>query len=288
MTRGGKVAASLAGAATVAALALPLTLSSGGSIDVFVGSTPTPATTPDPCAGFNFCDEFSAASVDTTKWIAVNTHADLSNSEPGCYTSANVAEGSGVLTETVEHRTFTCGDTTGSSSYALGAIQSKTYSFTRGTVEAKIKFTGGTGTWPAFWLLGTNCQSPQWLVNGADPAGCNWPAAGSQEIDIAEFNGSNPKTTVRENLITAAGTDQCLPTVSDASAGFHVYSLTWTLSSLVWKVDTVTKCTISVHIPTTPMFVIINSSAGGASGGTITDSDLPQTTTVDYVHVTEG
>lgn len=45
MTRRRKIAAGLAGLAAAAALALPLSLSQGGSIDVFVGSTPTPVAT---------------------------------------------------------------------------------------------------------------------------------------------------------------------------------------------------------------------------------------------------
>jgi beta-glucanase (GH16 family) len=278
-----KLAVGAAGVATAAAIAFPL-LSSPGSINVFVGSTPTPS---DPCAGqgFSFCDEFNGAAVDTTKWVAVNTHADLSNSEPGCYTSANATEGSGVLTETVEHRTFTCPDTTGSNDYPTAAIQTKTFSFTYGTVDVKAKVAGCTGCWPAIWMLGTDCQSPQWLVNGNDTAGCNWPAAGSQEIDIAEFLSSN-FTTPWNNLITAGGTQSHqTSTLTNASTNFHIYTIVWSAGNLVFKVDGTTMNTYTTSVPSTPMFLIINSSVG-ANGGTINNTTLPATTTIDYVHVT--
>jgi beta-glucanase (GH16 family) len=44
-----------------------------------------------------------------------------------------------------------------------------------GYIEALIKFTGGKGIWPAFWLLGNNGT---------------WPSCG--EIDIMEWVGWNP------------------------------------------------------------------------------------------------
>ena len=49
-----------------------------------------------------------------------------------------------------------------------------------GRVEARIRVPGGRGTWPAFWMLGT------------DLAEVGWPACG--EIDVMEHVGSQPST----------------------------------------------------------------------------------------------
>ena len=239
---------------------------------------------PDPCAGYRFCDEFNGAGLDTSKWIAVNSHADRSNSEPGCYTSHNVSEGSGVLTETIEHRAFTCPDATGSNDYPTGAIQMKSFSFTYGTVDVRAKVAGCGGCWPAIWMLGSECQSPAWLVNGNDPATCHWPDAGSQEIDVAEFLSSS-FTAARNNLITSAGTESELTDrFADGSRNFHVYTLVWSPGSLVFKVDGTTQNTYSTAVPSSPMFLIINTSIGG-NGGTIDNATLPAQTQIDYVHV---
>jgi beta-glucanase (GH16 family) len=239
---------------------------------------------PDPCAAYRFCDEFNGTSLDTSKWLAVNTHADLSNREPGCYTSRNVAEGSGVLTETIEHRAYTGPDATGSNEYPSGAIQMKSFSFTYGTIDVRAKVAGCGGCWPAIWMLGRDCQSPAWLVNGNDPATCHWPNTGSQEIDVAEFLSSN-FTKAWNNLVTSGDTQaNQTGTFSDGSRNFHVYTMVWSPGSLVFKVDGRIQTTYSSDVPSTPMFLIVNTSIGG-NGGTIDNATLPARTQIDYVHV---
>ena len=60
---------------------------------------------------------------------------------------------------------------------------------------------------------------------------------------------------------------------------------------MVWKVDGATTCTVTsgaTRIPSTPMFLIINSSAGGGGGGAISDRTLPRSSTIDYVHISHG
>lgn len=245
------------------------------------------SSAPDPCAGFDFCDEFNDASIDTAKWTVLNTHADLDNSEPGCYTPANVTETGGNLVELVERRTFTCGDTTGSSDYALGNVQMKSYSFTNGTVDVRAKWAGCQGCWPSVWMLGTNCQSPAYLVNGHNPGTCVWPQAGSQEVDIAEFLASD-FTRAWQNVFTSGGTTSHSGDVgADASADFHVYTMVRSAGSLVFKIDGTVTNTYTSNLPSGPMFVIFEASIG-QSGGTIDDGTLPATTQIDYIHVTEG
>lgn len=241
----------------------------------------------DPCAGFSFCDEFSGSSLDTSKWVAVNSHGDLSNSESECYTGTNVAEGGGLLTETVENRAFTCPDTTGANNYPSGAIQMKSFSFLYGTVEVRARMAGCGGCWPAIWLLGSDCQSPAFMVNGNDPPGCNWPQAGSQEIDIAEFFSSASFTSVHNAAITSGGSTANFGTsaITDASTNFHVYTLVWAPGSATFKVDGVQVNHFTSNVASTPCFLIVNTAIGG-NGGTIVNSTLPKTTQIDYVHVT--
>jgi beta-glucanase (GH16 family) len=275
----GAIVAICAGVLAVGAIVAPATRWTPGA-------TPTP--TVDPCASFTFCDEFNGSSVDTSKWTVLNSHGDLGNSELECYTPGNVTESGGVLTETIEHRTFTCGDTTGSNSYPSGAIQTKTFSFTNGTLDVKAKVAGCTGCWPAIWLLGTDCQSPAYMVNGNDPAGCNWPNSGSNEVDVSEFLSSN-FTVDWNNVFTAGGTTSHSGSVgTGVDAGdqkFHIYTFVRDASSVTFKVDGVQTNRYTTNLPTGALFLIINTAIGG-SGGSVTDATLPATTTVDYVHVT--
>lgn len=242
---------------------------------------------PNPCAGFTFCDEFNDGVIDTTKWTVMNDHSDQTNNELACYLTQNTVETGGFLTETVKRETHSCPGGTTPVNYTSGAIQTKTFNFGRGTtIDVRAKFAGGQGPWPAIWLLGANCQQPAWLVNGVDSPGCNWPNVGSEEIDLAEVFADIARDGVQENLINAGGTTHRSTIVSDLSTAFHVYSLVWTASSLVFKVDGTTVNTMNVTTPNTPMFLIIDTTIGGSSGLPITDATLPQTTSIDYVHIT--
>ena len=255
---------------------------------------PTTAPTGPSVTGgtYSFGDEFNGSAVDQTQWDVLNGHPDLTNNEIGCYLPANTAATGGYAVETAKPQSVTCladpvnGIGATGYSYTSGAIQAKTYSFLYGTITARIKFAG-SGAWPAFWLLGTGCQFPTYLRGGGYT--CNWPQPGAQEIDIAEKYG-NWTGSVNQGVIQAAGTENRHTTVSDPTANYHVYTLVWTPTQLTWQVDGATTftvcaygCTQSGSPPNTPMFPVINTSVGGNSGGTVPS---PQTTSVDYVHVT--
>jgi beta-glucanase (GH16 family) len=226
----------------------------------------------------------------------MNEHADVTNSELACYTPANITVSGGYLAETAMAQTATCLNGMGAPAgpaggmltemYTSGAIQMKSFSFLYGTVEVRAKFSGGTGTWPAVWMLGAYCQYPTWLygVNSHGVSGnpCKWHDPGSDEIDIAEiFSGAG---TVNQ---TIQGDNGCQPAPpSGTPQDWHVYTLNWTSTSVTWAIDGVTGCTLTANVPAYPMFLIINTTVGGVGGGTPDPSTLPQTTSIDYVHVT--
>jgi beta-glucanase (GH16 family) len=164
-------------------------------------------------------------------------------------------------------------------------VQWSSFSFTYGTVEVRARFAGGVGTWPAVWMLGGRCLLSN--VTSPDNVGtCEWPAPGSEEIDVAEVYGGS-KTTVNQGLISTAGPGNCQPTVSDVSTNWHTYTLVWASGSLTWKIDGATTCTLTQGVPSTPMFVIINTALGGIGGGTVVDATLPQQSFIDYIRVTQ-
>ena len=231
-----------------------------------------------PSGRASFSDEFDGSALDTSKWVALNRSGDSSNQEVGCYAPDHVGVSGGLLTLRTD--VAACPD---GKSYTSGAIQMKSFSFTYGTVEFRSREAGGSGTWPAEWLLGANCQ--QTNVAGADNnPPCAWPNPGSDEIDIAEAY-SYDHTLVNEQIHSGVNQDQCLAHVSDVTQNWHTYQLVWAPGSLVWKIDGVTTCTKTAGIPSTPMFLIINTAVGGIGGGTVDASTLPQTHQVDYVRV---
>jgi beta-glucanase (GH16 family) len=234
-------------------------------------STPEPTPTPTP---YSFDDEFSGTSVDTSNWL-VNTNASNGNGELQCFQAANVAESGGLLTETAQ-----VDPGCGADGYSSGAIQSKA-SYLYGTFTVRAEMPGGTGLWPAIWLLGTDCQP--WRMGSNN---CNWPNPGSDEVDIAEIL-NNSHTSVNEQIHSSGGSPQCSPTVSDVSQDYHTYTLIWSPGSDIFQIDGVTTCTLTgAAVSSSPMFLIINNSVGGTGGGAVDNATLPQSLAVDYVRIT--
>lgn len=230
-----------------------------------------------------FFDDFTGSSLDTTWWTAMNRQGDLSNNEVECYQPANVTTGTNSnLAITTQVQPIACGGT--NFNYTSGMVQWTTFNFLYGTVEIRAKLTGGTGPWPALWLLGYNCQAQN--IN-FDPNGpCNWPQPGSDEVDIVDDLYSS-RTNVYEWIHSGTTNAGCIATTTDMSQNWHTYSLVWSPGKLVWKIDGVTSCTMQSGVPSTPMFLILNVAVGGNGGGTVAPSTFPQTMLIDYVKVSQ-
>jgi hypothetical protein len=159
------------------------------------------------------------------------------------------------------------------------------FNFLYGTVTIHAKMPGGTGPWPAFWLLGADCQSDPSEANTY----CNWPYPGSDEIDITEILRSD-HTQVNQQVHTMSGNTQenpgCKVETTDVSQDWHTYTLIWSPGSLIWEIDGTTTCTVSEYVPSTPMYLIINTAVGGSGAPTVDSSTFPQDMNVDYVQIT--
>jgi beta-glucanase (GH16 family) len=235
-----------------------------------------------------FFDDFTGSTLSSA-WTILNREGDQSNAEEQCYTPNNVSVSNSFLVLTTQVQSISCGDSDHAPSlwnYTSGDVQWSTLNFTYGTIEYRAKMAGGQGTWPAIWLLGFNCQQSN--ISSADNVGsCNWPSPGSDEIDITEILFSN-HTMVNQEIHSNGHNDGCQPTnIADVSQNYHVYQLVWAPGSLQWKIDGTTTCTVTQsYVPDTAMFLIINTAVGGA-GGSPNNSSLPQSTSVDYVKVTQ-
>jgi beta-glucanase (GH16 family) len=152
--------------------------------------------------------------------------------------------------------------------------------FQYGRLEARIKVPVGDGTWPAFWLLGTDISTNA------------WPNCG--EIDIMETKGSEPYTVHgTAHGPGYSGGDGIVSTKTLGSrlgTGYHVYALEWTYNKMKWYVDgklyhTVTPSVVGGHtyVFNKPMFMILNVAAGGWFAGDV-DPDLNSAQMrVDYI-----
>jgi beta-glucanase (GH16 family) len=234
-----------------------------------------------------FFDDFTGTTLNT-QWVAMNRAGDYSNGEQECYNPSQVSVSNSNLVITTVAQATTCGDSThspGQFPFLSGMIQWKTFNFTYGTVEFRAKTAGGRGSWPAVWMLGANCQASN--VSSADNIGtCNWPQAGSDEIDIVEMT-SNNYISVGHDMFVSSGGQACFQNASsDTSQNWHVYTMTWKAGSVTYAVDGQgAGCSHTSNVPSMPMFLIINNAI--SPNWTVVPADFPQTMQVDYVKVTQ-
>ncbi|MGB9111902.1 MAG: glycoside hydrolase family 16 protein [Acidimicrobiales bacterium] len=138
--------------------------------------------------------------------------------------------------------------------YASGMVTTfQSFQFTYGYVQIVARIPGGTGTWPALWLL---------------PANESWPP----EIDIMENWGS--LHTVRETTHWPSPGGQeyqsfATTTPSDLTAGWHTYALLWSPGSLTWYLDgNVVARYLGSNVPSQPMYLLANLAIDGAAAQT--------------------
>ena len=156
--------------------------------------------------------------------------------------------------------------------------------FLYGHIEARMWLPEGTGTWPAFWML------------GADFGGVGWPDCG--ELDIMEQN--NDKTGVH-GTIHSNGPDIFMGMSGGKYAEFgdtyanswHTYAINWKPDYIEWLVDGQAYYELGRSdveaagfewVFDHENFIIINLAMGGAYVGGI-NPDGPAQMKIDYVRV---
>lgn len=239
-----------------------------------------------------FFDDFTGSSLGSP-WSIIQRRGPPSQGENECNTAGAVTVGGGNLTITTSATPATCGDavtTPSQQPYTSGDVQWTSLNFTYGTVEVRAKFPPqNTGTWPAIWLLGANCQAAN-LINGSEDTafdGC--PAQGDsayQEIDAVECD---PRGWC--HIVVAQGADGWSSLCSfPVDANWHVFDLTWNASTVSMSVDGVaTGCSFPNTSLHGPMFLIMQTQTTDSNGvgGQVNNANLPTTLQVDYVKVTQ-
>jgi hypothetical protein len=155
-------------------------------------------------------------------------------------------------------------------------------SFQLGYFEARMKWTKGPGSWPAFWLLSTG-----WAKTGS----CSTPAS---ELDVFEGQGIEPDvfygTIHRDSANRCTGhvqnSNNWQPTGIDLTAGFHTYAMRWTASEVCWFLDDrQLHCHATYADTNQPMFLLLQMWIGGWMGGTTAATPDELHTEVDWVRV---
>jgi beta-glucanase (GH16 family) len=229
-------------------------------------------------------DEFNQAdgtAPDSSKWGYDTGGSGWGNNELEYYTPGtnNTRIEDGKLVIEARRESF------GGKDYTSARLLTKgKWSWTYGRVEARIKIPRDQGTWPAFWLLGTNIDS------------IKWPTCG--EIDIMENIGREPGTvhgTVHGPGYSGGsgiGGPFALPDGAAFADDFHVFAIECETNSIRWFVDghpyfNVTPANLpagSRWVFNEPKFLLLNLAVGGAwPGYPDGKTTFPQHMVVDYV-----
>ena len=152
--------------------------------------------------------------------------------------------------------------------------------FRYGRIEARIKLPTGVGTWPAFWMLGTDLSE------------VGWPKCG--EIDIAEGKGAEPSwlfgTLHGPGYCGEEGQGRVYDTDINLGNDFHVFAIDWLPGSIAWSLDgeeffRLTPDDLAPHewVFEHDFYIIMNLAMGGNFTGPI-DPELQSATMVlDYI-----
>jgi len=214
-----------------------------------------------------FDPTFSGSTLDTTTWdtcyayfVPASGCTNFGNPIRDAWYLPSGARVSGGALHLVATAKPTRGHTKSGSPltypYTSGMVTTmKSFSFTYGYVQIQAEIPGGTGTWPALWLL---------------PKNQAWPP----EIDIMENFGS--AHTIRTTLFWSAPgavkfAHKGSQSSADLTAGYHTYGLLWRPHSLTWYLDgQVVQRYTGSHVPSQPMYLLANLAIDGraASGST--------------------
>ena len=231
-------------------------------------------------------DEFDGETIDTSKWsFEIGTGASgWGNNEWEYYTDRKE---NAYIKDGVLHIRAQKEDYKGSKYTSARMITKDKFSFTYGTVEARIALPTGKGIWPAFWMLGQNIDK------------VSWPACG--EIDIIEavnsenivygthhwqYNGNH--ASYGNNTKDYYGTSKELDITQ-----FHTYKMVWNEKLIAMYVDDfkyqeidIEKAKDGLEAFHKPQFFILNVAvAGNWPGFEVDDTQFPNEMLVDYIRV---
>lgn len=220
-----------------------------------------------------WADEFNGSSLNTGNWN-IDVGNPGVNSEQESYQAANITETGGNLVITARQQSV------GGQPYTSGKIEtSGKFSTTYGRIEARMALPMVTGTWPAFWMLGTDIGT------------VGWPDCG--EIDIMEHVNTTNTILGTMHWNGGSGHVQYGSSTTTTPGDFHIYAVEWNPQGINWYVDNTLYVSgnITNNINNTgafhnPFYIILNLAIGGTlSGSTVDNGSLPTSMLVDYVHV---
>lgn len=236
-----------------------------------------------------WADEFDGAQLDRTVWnVEVNGNGG-GNNELQYYTdrTANLRIEDGHLVIEARKEPY------GGRNYTSARINTMgKRTFLYGKIEARIMFPSGSGTWPAFWMMGNDYNR------------VGWPACG--ETDIVEHIGNEPQLVSHALHYPYKCGGDCWSTRQyheGVENQYHIYGIEWLQEEeygrdmIRFLYDGKVHATQSETLENMDdeyfwpfnkeNFLLLNMAVGGSMGGAVKDAifDQPVQMKVDWVRV---
>ncbi|NNE96172.1 MAG: glycoside hydrolase family 16 protein [Acidimicrobiales bacterium] len=278
---------------TATTTTVPETTTAAPTTTVAPTSTLPPVTAPDPIApappeGMDlvWSDEFDGDAVNPDNWTYDIGGWGWGNGEAQYYTdrTENARPENGVLVIELRQEQFEDSFFTSARLKTQGLQD-----FQYGRIEARLKVPAGSGTWPAFWMLGANFEED------APEEANRWPNVG--EIDIMEYTGKEPDlilgTIHGPGYAGAGGKSKWFRQDFDIADDWHTYAVDWNEERIQWFFDDEMYSEVKPEdlngrewVFDAPFFIILNLAHGGTLGGFIDpELEYPIQYLADYVRV---
>lgn len=232
-------------------------------------------------------DEFDDVQLNSEEWLHETGDHGWGNGELQNYTDGeNTSVSDGSLKITVNREMD--GQTVVYTSSRLNSTRSFTYG--RMEIRARMPDYKGAGLWPALWMLGESIQE-----------GTEWPLCG--EIDIMEYVSWNPGNystaihTESNNHMQGNAITSGFVELTGIEEEFHVFGIIWTYTGIKFYLDSVDNVVLSYKKPNypdqqnwpfdKPFYFLMNIAVGGNYGGVegVDEQAFPGIMEVDYVRV---
>lgn len=230
-------------------------------------------------------DEFNLSAIDNDTWVVKQGGGGFGNQEVQYYQPQNATVSDGLLHIKLAKETVVDGSTTYDYTSAKLETASKV-NFQYGRVEARIKMPDVVGSWPAFWMMGSNIGTVGWPVCG--------------EIDIMEWVGRGPEVASGSIFFEGTwpnnhlSTSYTIPEGQSFITDFHTFAVEWEPNEIRYYCDgnhyaTYKNTTIAPKnwYFNHEFFIILNCAIGGSGGGPVIDIVEPKYMEIDYVRVYE-
>jgi beta-glucanase (GH16 family) len=259
-----------------------------------VSATPPVTGGQPPAWTLAWSDEFDGAAgapVDASKWVAETGGDGWGNREREYYTTSTQnasLDGAGhlVITAIAEPASTTLACWYGPCRYTSARLRTKgRYEPTYGRFEARMRLPRGQGMWPAFWLLGANCDSVGWPQCGEIDVMENVGSATGVVLGTMHGPGYSGGNGIGGNFALAVGS---------FADDFHVFTVEWGPGLIRWLVDDkeyrrTTPSDLPVGAPWVfdhSFYLLLNLAVGGGlPGDPDASTTFPQQVVVDYVRV---